>query len=218
MAITLLLGGLCTARGMDVSKAPRPRRKEENWEDLQRFLGLKGNAFEDRLAEIRLDLVRIFKWRGCGSHSEDLAHRTLARVCRKCGEPNFAFAGEQALYFYGAARFVFLEWIRKRPKTQQFPESFSPPDPAEPESELTSAMNECLEHCLKNLGQEKEELVLSYYQGEGATKIENRRRLATAQQGGGTSNKLRLRIHRIRNDLRICMSECLSYKGFSGFE
>jgi hypothetical protein len=79
-------------------------------------------------------------------------------------------------------------------------------------------MNECLDRCLKNLGNEKEGLVLDYYQGEGATKIENRRRLAAGQEGGGSANKLRIRLHRIRNDLRICVFGCLQRKGFSEFE
>ena len=50
------------------------------------------------------------------------------------------------------------------------------------------------------------DVIAKYYQGEGHDKIENRKLLA---DGVGGVNALRIRMCRIRKDLRVCVVDCI---------
>ena len=75
------------------------------------------------------------------------------------------------------------------------------PDPQIHEQEL-----KCLEHCMDQLVPGDRDIVARYHQGQGHEKIETRRRLA---DGLGGVNALRIRMCRIRKDLRVCVAACI---------
>ncbi len=170
-----------------------------DWLDADREVA--GQKYE----EIRRRLIKIFVCRGC-IVPEELADRTINRVAGKVQEIAAGYVGNPALYFYGVANKIFLEYLRKMPAP--LPVLPSPP------SEESEQRYGCLEQCVERLSAEHRDLILVYYGGEGRTKIDARKGLA--QQLGIEANALWIRAHRIREALRKCMCECLARKKLPG--
>jgi DNA-directed RNA polymerase specialized sigma24 family protein len=151
--------------------------------------------------DIRRRLIKIFVCRGCNS-PEDLCDETINRVIRKSQEIGETYKGDPALYFYGVAHNVHLEYLRKKP-------SFQPPPPLV-EPLWTEEEYECLEKCIGVLPLHSRELVLQYYQEEKHRKINLRKQIA--QRLGIPLNALRIRACRIRMNLQTCVLQCLQQK------
>jgi DNA-directed RNA polymerase specialized sigma24 family protein len=147
---------------------------------------------------IRRRLVKIFVCRGCGE-PEDLADECINRVAKKLRDIEDTFTGDPALYFYGVANKVHLEYLRRRPIP-----SCPPPIAATEDIEKEYA---CLETCMRRLPQENRALVLEYYQEERRAKIDHRKQLAERLDIG--LNALRIRAHRIRAVLQECVQTCV---------
>jgi RNA polymerase sigma factor (sigma-70 family) len=150
--------------------------------------------------ELRIKLVKIFTCRGCMT-PEDLADETFNRVSKKVSEIINSYVGDPRLYFYGVARNVFLESVRKRPHVPPMPEPTS--------TEQKEAEQECLDQCMQKLTPTNRRLILEYYSGDRREKIE--RRKALAERLGIAPNALRIRAHRIRGSLAKCVFECLEH-------
>jgi RNA polymerase sigma factor (sigma-70 family) len=181
------------------------------------------DADRDRAAEeyelARAQLASLFRYRGCAVPFE-LADETINRVARKLAEGVVVPRDELLNYFYGVARNVLREYLRK-PEMAASPVDDLPPslhpseDPEEAERirdevDLSEARLRCLEGCLDRLPAETRRLVVSYYEGKEAAKIRNRRQLA--EELGVSANSLRIRVHRIREKLEACVSECITYE------
>jgi DNA-directed RNA polymerase specialized sigma24 family protein len=156
-----------------------------------------GEKYED----IRRRLIKIFTCRGC-TCPEDLADETINRVIRRVQEIAETYVGDPALYFYGVAHKVHLEYVRPKPNPPP-----PPPPEARPRAEEESA---CLEECMDRLPLHGRDLVLQYYQEEKHAKIDLRKQLAA--QMGIPMNALRIRAHRIRMNLQDCVLQCLQQK------
>lgn len=153
-----------------------------------------GAKYED----IRRRLIRIFACRGCPV-GEDLADETINRVIRRSQELADAYIGDPVAYFYGVARNVHLEYVKKPTAPLPLP----PPDsPQQKEREY-----ECLERCMATLAPENRRLILEYYREERQAKIVHRKELAA--QLGVALNALRIRAHRVRAGLQVCVEGCL---------
>lgn len=159
---------------------------------------------------IRRRLVKIFTGRGC-HEAEELADETINRVIARVGDVAREYKGDPALYFYGVAQKVHLEYLRKAQsqplrlaegpgETSRNMPIFKPANDIEPEYD-------CLERCLKSLPPNDRDLVLQYYEQERQAKIEHRKLLA--RELGIAVNALRIRAHRIRHVLQECMEDCL---------
>lgn len=156
-----------------------------------------GKKYED----IRRRLIKIFACRGCYC-PEDLTDETINRVIRKIQDIAEHYAGDPALYFYGVAHNVHLEFVRKKPAVQQpLPGNVS----ARAEEEY-----ECLEQCMGGLSESSRQLVLRYYQEEKHEKIEHRKRMS--EELDIPLNALRIRACRIRMNLQSCVLQCLEKK------
>jgi RNA polymerase sigma factor (sigma-70 family) len=174
--------------------------------------GLTGDRFEQLLAwldsdrdragqkyeQIRYQLIKIFVSRGC-LISEELADRTIDRVARKLSKLSDTYSGDPALYFYGVAKLVFLEYVRREPLVSQSP---SPGSVQDDEQQY-----ECLQQCVRELTPRNRELILLYYGDEKLTGVHRRSELA--KRMGLEPNALWVRVHRIRERLRACVDECL---------
>lgn len=153
-----------------------------------------GTKYED----IRRKLIKIFACRGCPA-GEDLADETINRVIRKMQELADSYTGDPALYFYGVARNVHLEYVKKTP----VPLAAPIPDPPEQKEQEY----ECLERCMSVLTPENRVLMLEYYREEKRAKIDHRKELAGRL--GIALNALRIRAHRIRASLQSCVENCM---------
>lgn len=123
----------------------------------------------------------------------------MDRVCLKAPRIVDTYIGDPALYFYGVAQNVYLEYVKKKPTPAPLP----PPTPPEEKERRF----DCLNGCLERLDPETRELILQYYQHEKKAKIDNRRELA--ERLGVGLNTLRMRAHRIKESLQKCVRECL---------
>ena len=154
---------------------------------------------------LRRALVRFFEWRGAWPPDE-CADVTLDRLGRRLEEDTSIDDVRQ--YAHGIARLVLLE-RQRRPPTESLDDvarlRLVQPEAADDEGD---SVRECFERCLAGVPADGRSLLLSYYQGERAVKIANRRRLATAL--GLTDNALRSRVQRLRDRLEQCIGSCLS--------
>jgi len=175
-----------------------------NWLDADRASA--GSKYE----KIRVRLIKIFTCRGC-CEADDLADETINRVTAKLADIAENYSGDPALYFYGVAQKVHLEYLRKKPLVQESLDTGGEPggQTAWPPEAADEVENEyaCLEHCMDRLPPENRRLVLEYYQEEKRAKIDHRKQLA--DQLGIAVNALRIRAHRLRVQLQQCVQGCL---------
>jgi len=189
--------------GLDGARNVSKRRKptgltQEAFDNLLAFLGSTPEEAGKKYEEIRRRLIKIFASRGC-TKPEELVDETIDRVARKASELAPTYEGDPALYFYGVARWVYLEWIKKKPVAAMPPE----PDANEDhEREL-----DCLEKCAELLPPEQSAFIRDYYREDQSAKREPRR--ALAERLGIGINALRLRAFRIRAELQKCVIACL---------
>lgn len=173
---------------------------QEMFEQLLAWLDEDRDRAGKKYEEIRYQLINIFIMRGC-LVSEELADKTIDRVAGKVKDIAGTYVGDPALYFYGVARMIYLEHVRSRPAILP-----ALPSQSEKESERSYA---CLQRCIDKLSPANRELILAYY-GEEQSGEEGRRRLAARM--GLELNALWVRVHRIREKLRGCVTECLKNK------
>ena len=171
---------------------------KEAFDKLLAWLHPDRDQAAEKYQRVYLRLVRIFAAKGCVD-SEDLADQTVNVVASKIDSLIGNYVGDPAVYFYGVAKKIQLEQLKKR-----LPPSL-PPIPDNTELERRCA---CLEKCLETkVTPEERDLVLRYHEGEGRGRIERRKRMA--EELGISLNALRIRIHHIQADLRPCVEECL---------
>ncbi|MCI0352294.1 MAG: hypothetical protein L0Z53_22985, partial [Acidobacteriales bacterium] len=73
-----------------------------------------------RYEEIRRRLIKFFVCRGC-AEPEDLTDITIDRVNRALDRPSFEYVGDPVFYFYGVAKKVRLEYMRRQARTLEPP-------------------------------------------------------------------------------------------------
>jgi DNA-directed RNA polymerase specialized sigma24 family protein len=174
-----------------------------NWLDTDREKA--GCEYE----KIRLRLIKLFTCRGC-YEDDALADEVINRVAAKVHDIAPTYTGDPALYFYGVANKVYLEYIRKlRPTTSSLPPTLASQEAASDPATIEESEWEyrCLERCMEELPTETRHLVLQYYREEKGAKIEHRKRLA--RELGVALNALRIRAYRVRVQLQRCVLDCL---------
>jgi DNA-directed RNA polymerase specialized sigma24 family protein len=185
--------------------------------DLLYWLDEGSDSAGEKYLEMRRRLVVYFDRKNCAS-PDDLADETLNRVARRLEEEGAITDTAPARYCYIAAKFVFLEHLRRIERRQVSLENVSiketgagltvtPRIELDESEELIARRFDCLHRCLQHLAPENREILLEYYQGEQRVKIENRRALATRL--GVTMNALSIRTCRLRNALEECVRKCV---------
>jgi len=190
-----------SVEALDTSSRPKKEWSltQEAFDQLLAWLNPDREQAGSRYEQIRLRLIKIFSCRGCGE-PEELADETINRVIRKLPEIKERYEGDPALYFYGVAQKVHLEYTKRKPVPTDLPPQPEPRVDAEKEYE-------CLERCMQKLTPQNREFVIQYYQEEKRAKIDNRRELA--ERLGIALNAMRIRAHRIRAMLHECVRQCL---------
>jgi len=171
---------------------------QKSFERMLDWLDSDRERAGQRYETVRNRLIRIFASRGC-AHAEDLADEAINRVCDRIFDVADGYTGDPVLYFYGVATRVHLEYLRRNARVVSLP----PPDPPD-DREVAHA---CLERCLGTFAPETRDLILDYYRESGQGKVGHRRGLA--ERLGVGLNALRIRMHRLRNDLHVCVERCL---------
>ena len=186
---------------------------EEAFNRLLVWLDEGSDSQGQKYLEMRTRLVAYFDRKNCAAPDE-LADETFNRIARRLEEEGITEDDTPARYCYIVARFVFLEFLRRKQKEQAMVtdlgnlghanSSLSGDEAAEQRQRLLS----CLERCLETLDSSQREIITRYYSGQEREKINNRRELA--QQLGISPNALTIRACRIRDKLEACVSRCLN--------
>jgi RNA polymerase sigma factor (sigma-70 family) len=153
-----------------------------------------GEAYE----KIRRRLILILASRGCHC-PEELADETIDRVARRVIDIRDTYVGDPAAYFLGVMNNVHHEYL-KRPHLPRLSE----PDE---QGEIREQVHLCLDRCLEKLAPHARQIIEHYYAENKRAKITLRRRIA--DELGITAGNLRLRALRIREQLQVCINNCL---------
>lgn len=182
------------------------KKWEDNFDALLNWLDPDREGAGRKYEEIRHSLILIFEWRGYFD-AEDLADETITRVLNKVPEIAPGYTGDPALYFYAVAKRLALEVSRRYQVKAEIENSENLPDPqVNDERNNREEEYECLDKCLEKLPSPDRELILLYYQ-QDQPKIEYRRDLA--RRYDLAPNALRVKVHRIRATLSVCINKCL---------
>ena len=161
----------------------------------------------ERYEALRAKLVRFFDWSGVRA-AEEWADETINRAARKIEE------GEEVrnlqAYCGGVARMVAREATKAQERAQELDERTPAPADDEETAEL-ERRRECLRSCLAALPPDHRELVLGYFAGDSRARIDGRKELAARL--GVELNALRIRVHRIRAKLELCVRDCVNRAG-----
>lgn len=175
---------------------------QSNFDQLLTWLDEDRLAAGQKYESIRNRLIEIFQVRGC-LIPEELADETIDRVTGKLDEILGGYEGDPSLYFYGVAKRLFLEYLR-RPKTAELPNVLRSEETSDEDGDL---YHNCLNRCLAKLGPEQSRLIVEYFEGDKREKIDHRKRLSELL--GVTSETLRVRVLRIKLSLQKCVLDCV---------
>ena len=154
--------------------------------------------------KVRLRLTKILVCRGCGEEADVLADEAIDRVTKKlkAGEVPQPFIGDKAIYFCSFVNNICHEHFRERQRRECLPSRSAQPlvlvNPNEIDDECA-----CLEKCMAALDERERWAVIEYYRFEKGAKIEHRKQIA--RKLGINLKALRLRVYRIRVQLRCCI-------------
>jgi DNA-directed RNA polymerase specialized sigma24 family protein len=150
--------------------------------------------------QTRRALIKFFESRGCHT-PEEQADRTIDRVARRIGEGIVIRVDEPGAYFYGVARNVLQEYYRRRSGSLA-PLLYVPDDSATRHRRF-----ECMGRCLDGLPAESRAMMIEYCSVPKDEKNALRRMMA--ERMGISLNTLRIRVHRIRDQLERCVRGCV---------
>lgn len=182
--------------------AKGPEITQDNFEQLLDWLDPCRDKAAEKYESIRARLIKIFYARGCFP-AEELADETIDRVTKKSADLSMSYTGDPALFFYGVAKNLILEF-RRKPRFEELPRTISNAPDEETEDDEYS---DCLDRCLGRLDQSQHELIITYYQGEKREKIIRRKTLQSRL--GISGEALRVRVLRIRSGLQRCVLNCV---------
>jgi DNA-directed RNA polymerase specialized sigma24 family protein len=168
-----------------------------------RWLSPNDESAVQEYQSIRLRLVRYFVHKGC-SDPDDLFDKTIDVVVGKIeggGEyPN------PAAFCFGVAKNIWRQDLRERSSAAATRVEQNMAFATRPELPVLEQELKCLERCMGELSSGDREIVSQYHWGQGRDKIETRKRLA---DGAGGVNALRIKMCRIRKELRLCVAGCM---------
>ena len=181
----------------------------ESFEEILAWLDPDREVAGSMYVQLRENLEKLFTLRRCAD-PPGLVDETFDRVAKKVHEVRQDYHGDPRLYFYGVARNLIKEELKKV-KTHAALDEIGARTADEAVQDETADMRaECLESCLRELSADKRALVLNYYAKEKQAKIDERAELA--KRLGTSVETLRVRVYRVRNALEKCIERCLDMK------
>jgi len=183
-----------------VSRGTRRALTAEGFGKFLRWLSEDDQRAVAEYQLIRMKLVRYFMHKGCAD-PEELFDKTVDIVVGKVG--SFVECPSPLAFCFGVAKNIARQDLRER-KSARLGENIVSPIQADPEIHEQELI--CLDRCMDQLSPSDRDIVIRYHQGQGRDKIETRRLMA---DGMGGMNTLRIRMWRIRKDLRACVADCM---------
>jgi len=172
----------------------------ERFEGFLAWLSPDRDRAGDAYERLRFRLCTFFSQRRC-SFADELADETINRVIIKIATESIE---NKMAYCYGVARNVYREFLRRdRPHVDIDEVTVAAREPEEP-----SLSQECLDECLAKLSTERRDLLLQYFSKARRQKIELRRKISERLET--TQTALRMKVKRAKDELRVCVQECMS--------
>ena len=202
-------------------------RKESPWgldqSNFNRALKILGQGDPARgtreYLSVHQELETAFRTWGFTDQEDltKLADETMDRVAQKLPQ-QWKEGDDPTFFIFRVARFVRLEQYRKRRylEPEEKIEKLGP-EPVDQSSEQKEHLHQALDGCLDELAEGERELILDYYQGEGGTKIDLRKKLAT-KFNSDSINALRIKAFRLRQRIENCLEKKLRAAGKPGAE
>jgi DNA-directed RNA polymerase specialized sigma24 family protein len=178
-------------------------KKEITRETFSGFLEWLSPDIECAVEEyerLRFRLSTFFSQRRC-LFADELVDETLNRVILKSSEERIE---SKTAYCYGVAKNVYRESLRK----QRAHVDIDDVQVAAPEPEETGFSQECLDKCLEKLLPNDRTLLLDYFSEAKSAKIELHRRISASLNT--TQTALRMRVMRLKQKLKLCVTECMN--------
>lgn len=175
---------------------------KEAFDQLLDWLSPERSQAGKKYEAIRKRLVEIFASRRC-YEAEELADETINRVTVKLPGIIADYKGDPALYFYGVAQKVYMEFLQK---TRKQVDPATLPSPARPESSKELELD-CLDRCIQQLPLKSRALVVDYYLEDREAQKDYRKKLAGKLNL--SFNALRIRAHRVKETLHQCVKSCI---------
>lgn len=177
-------------------------RSNDSFEDILVKLEPTATTVQDAYKQCRSKMVKFFQWRFC-EDSVALADETIARFLEQHSSGTQVAPDKLYSYLYAIALHVFYEFLRKKKKTDRIRDRLK--ELWQPPAFRSDKKRECQKHCLERLESDKEALLRRYY-------LTNEEPEDIAIDLEVTVGTLRLRIHRIKQELRTCCEDCLKDK------
>lgn len=179
---------------------------KEDWERLLRWLDPDPQRAEQSYLDLHHRLTLFFVNRGA-ANAEDLADETFNLATGPLEKLQETYVGPRAPYLFKIAQRL---WSKTNPERQKHTELTGTEILSWLRTPATKQLEheaQCLEQCLQKIHPEKRDLILRYYRVDKHTKIEQHKQLA--EELGISAVALRLRALRIRQELELCLEECL---------
>ena len=174
---------------------------KEAFDQLLDWLSPERSQAGKKYEAIRKRLIEIFASRRC-YEAEELADETINRVTLKLPGLVGNYHGDPALYFYGVAQKVHLEFLQKT-RRQVDPAPLPSPEPTKNNKEMEL---DCLDRCIQQLPEKSRALVVGYYLEDREAQKDYRKKLAGKLNL--SFNALRIRAHRVKETLQQCVKSC----------
>ena len=165
---------------------------------------------------VRGRLISYFEFKGCDDPIT-LADKTIDRFAQKVYESTPDNEIKYVNYAFGIAKNVYFEYLKKNKEVSTEIENTNlDVNKSAPSSDILSEMefNEnkmnCMRHCLKGLKAKDKRFLTEYYELLESKQIDYRQNLA--QKHNISLNNLRVKIYRLKDNLRNCLKNCMSDK------
>jgi DNA-directed RNA polymerase specialized sigma24 family protein len=161
---------------------------------------------------LRQRLTTFFRMNGF-PEAYDLVDEVLDRAGRRLQNTRVE---NVTAYTAGIGRLVLLEAKRKRARETPLDEASEPQQRPGPDAGDSAKLDHalgCLDRCLANLSESDRNVVLRYYRYAKGEKVAAREDMTTSLEM--TGGALRVKLHRIRRRLEVCVTDCLR-EGCSG--
>ncbi len=181
---------------MKKERSPTP----EEFDKLLLWFHADRNTAGENLIKIQTRLIQIFTARHC-TDADELSYEVINRVAVRVDSvrDKYPSAAHCCLAF---VENVHREWLRDQ---QAINKAREPPKPRPPDE--LEREDRCLTKCLALLEESERSVFERYFEGEGRARIEAREKLV--EEMGSTPNALRIKAHRLRKRMRLCIEGCL---------
>ncbi len=204
-----------------IVKQNKDELQKGSFEILLKRLNADQKLAEEKYLTVRNKLIIFFRTRGYSQTDLELADKTIDRAARKLSEQENNQSENSETqnvlsdsYFLSVAHFVLKEHQRSIKPTvaiEDLPANNQLTATTNQEQNLieqeqTNLTTSCFNDCLANFPIEQKLLIIEYFSVE-MTKAEQRQSLA--DKLGININALRVKAHRLRQDLVKCVENCV---------